>query len=52
MCDLQRYNKERASAGKGEPLRDVRLWMGQDVWCSISIPSAQVAAHLSSCLQT
>lgn len=25
---------------------------GQDVWCSTSIPSAQIAAHLSRGLQT
>lgn len=41
-------SKERASVRIGAPLRDRGMWMGQDVWCSTSIPSAQIAAHLSS----
>lgn len=48
----------RSRVSKGRRLREVHhcgtggMWMGQDVWCSTSIPSAQTAAHLSSCLQT
>lgn len=38
--------REVRHCGTGE------MWMGQDVWCSTSGPSAHIAALSSGCLQT
>lgn len=49
---LTGWKKGKVSVERGAPLQDGPMWMGQDVWCSRSSPSAHIAALSSGCLQT